>query len=164
MHFLRMKEQIQSAFELKPPGKTHGAPHLRNEFQQLLRMHREDELHRFRPGRTNGHAAVNFFAKGYEALEEGKIADFIAQSTAYADVTADALNPEISRTKSSKNLWTNSLRRQGVKQWMRTTWMINQNRNTAMGTMMRLSEAWIIRMTTMKKTVHSKVLSIRMTT
>jgi hypothetical protein len=97
MHFLRMKEQkeqIQSAFELKPPGKTHGAPHLRNGFQQLLRMHREDELHRFRPGRTNGHAAVNFFAKGYEALEEGKITDFIAQSTAYADVTADVLNPE----------------------------------------------------------------------
>ncbi|KAJ7847450.1 hypothetical protein B0H14DRAFT_2357176 [Mycena olivaceomarginata] len=94
MHFLRMKEQIQSAFELGQRGKTHGLPHLRNEFQQLLRMHKEDELHQFRPGRTNGHAAANHFQKGYEELEEVKITNFIEQSTAYADVTADVLNPE----------------------------------------------------------------------
>ncbi|KAJ7768603.1 hypothetical protein DFH07DRAFT_1007816 [Mycena maculata] len=94
MHFLRMKDQIQSAFELTPRGKIHGAPHLRNEFQQLLRMYREDELHLFRSGRTNGHAATNFFEKGYQLLEEGKIADFIDQSTAYADITAEVLNPQ----------------------------------------------------------------------
>ncbi|KAK7015808.1 hypothetical protein R3P38DRAFT_3321613 [Favolaschia claudopus] len=89
LHFLRMKDQIQSAFELQPRGKTHGAPHLRNEFQQLLRMHKEDELHQFRPGRTHGHAAVNFFEKGYTELESGKLQNFIEQSTAYAEVTAD---------------------------------------------------------------------------
>ncbi|KAJ7685894.1 hypothetical protein B0H17DRAFT_1204590 [Mycena rosella] len=94
MHFLRIKEQMQTAFELKPRGKTHTAPHLRNEFQQLLRMHKEDELHLFRPGRTNGHAEVNFFHRGYERLEESRMANFIEQSTAYADIMRDVLNPE----------------------------------------------------------------------
>ncbi|KAJ7602744.1 hypothetical protein DFH06DRAFT_1351097 [Mycena polygramma] len=93
IHFLRMKEQIESAFELEPRGKTHGAPHLRNEFQQLLRMHQEDELHLFRSGRTYGHAALNFFDQGYEQLGAGRLDNFIEQSTAYADITADVLNP-----------------------------------------------------------------------
>ncbi|KAJ6579351.1 hypothetical protein B0H10DRAFT_1676916, partial [Mycena sp. CBHHK59/15] len=81
IHFLRMKEQMQTAFELKPRGKTHTAPHLRNEFQQLLRMHKEDQLHLFRPGRTNGHAAVNFFERGFERLDEDRMDNFIRQST-----------------------------------------------------------------------------------
>ncbi|KAJ6478357.1 hypothetical protein C8R45DRAFT_756407, partial [Mycena sanguinolenta] len=80
-HFLRLKEQIQTAFELKPRGKTHSVPHLRNEFQQLLRMHKEDQLHLFRPGRTNGHAVVNYFERGYERLDEGRMDNFIRQST-----------------------------------------------------------------------------------
>ncbi|KAJ6631665.1 hypothetical protein B0H10DRAFT_1772569 [Mycena sp. CBHHK59/15] len=92
IHFLRMKEQMQTAFELKPRGKTHTAPHLRNEFQQLLRMHKEDQLHLFRPGRTNGHAAVNFFERGFERLDEDRMDNFIRQSTAYADIMADAVN------------------------------------------------------------------------
>ncbi|KAJ7089959.1 hypothetical protein C8R44DRAFT_957834 [Mycena epipterygia] len=94
LHFLRMKDQMQSAFELKPRGKTHTLPHCRPEFQQLLRMHKEDELHLLRPGRTHGHAAVNFFEQGYERLEEGRIDNFIQQSTAYADIMVDVLNPE----------------------------------------------------------------------
>ncbi|KAJ7635907.1 hypothetical protein B0H17DRAFT_1149619 [Mycena rosella] len=85
---------MQTAFELKPRGNTHTATHLRNEFQQLLRMHKEDELHLFRPGRTNGYAAVNFFHRGYERLEESRMANFIEQSTAYADIMRDVLNPE----------------------------------------------------------------------
>ncbi|KAJ7251675.1 hypothetical protein C8J57DRAFT_1238503 [Mycena rebaudengoi] len=52
-HFLRFKEHIQEAVELKHRSKTHGAPHLRNEFQQLLRMHKEDELHAL-GGRAHG--------------------------------------------------------------------------------------------------------------
>ncbi|KAJ6628483.1 hypothetical protein B0H10DRAFT_2209395 [Mycena sp. CBHHK59/15] len=92
-HFLRMKEQMQTAFELKPRGKTHTVPHLRNEFQQLLRMHKEDELHLFRPGHTNGHAAVNFLQQGYERLEESRMENFIQQSTAYSDIMVDVLNP-----------------------------------------------------------------------
>ncbi|KAJ7458253.1 hypothetical protein FB451DRAFT_1406554 [Mycena latifolia] len=92
-HFLRIK-QMETAFELKPRSKTHGAPHLRNEFQNLLRMHREDELHLFRPGRTMGHASLNFFERGYEKLEDNRIAKFIQESTAYSDITKDVLNGE----------------------------------------------------------------------
>lgn len=46
-HFLRIKEQIESAFDLKARGKGHTSPHLRNEYQQLLAMHKEDELYLF---------------------------------------------------------------------------------------------------------------------
>ncbi|KAJ7113608.1 hypothetical protein C8R44DRAFT_881891 [Mycena epipterygia] len=94
MHFLRIKEQMESAFGLKRRGKTHGAPHLSNEYRQLLRMHKEDQLHLFRPGRTMGHAAVNFFARGYEKLEDSSIEKFIRDSTAYSDITRDVLSGE----------------------------------------------------------------------
>ncbi|KAJ7846812.1 hypothetical protein B0H13DRAFT_2285702 [Mycena leptocephala] len=90
-HFLRFKEHIEEAFELKHRSKTHGAPHLRNEFQQLLRMHKEDELHLFRPGRTMGHAAINYFGRGYQRLEDGRMDHFIEQSTAYSDIMIDVL-------------------------------------------------------------------------
>ncbi|KAJ7867127.1 hypothetical protein B0H13DRAFT_2236750 [Mycena leptocephala] len=92
MHFLRMKEKMETAFELKPRGKTHGAPHLRNEFQQLLRMHKEDQLHLFRPGRTMGHAALNFYQRGYEKLDDTRLAKFIHDSTAYSDIVKDVLD------------------------------------------------------------------------
>jgi hypothetical protein len=105
MHFLRMKEQIQSAFELKPRGKTHAAPHLRNEFQQLLRMHKEDELHLFRSGRTNGHAAINFLEQGLERLADSRMKNFVEQSTAYSDVMTDVLDPkEISDEQFQRDL------------------------------------------------------------
>ncbi|KAK6996062.1 hypothetical protein R3P38DRAFT_3329624 [Favolaschia claudopus] len=94
MEFLRMKVNIESAFELIHRGKTHGAPHLRNEFQQLLRMHKEDELHLFQSGRTLGHASINYFARGYEKLEDGRIQKFIHDSTAYSDITKDVLSGE----------------------------------------------------------------------
>jgi hypothetical protein len=86
---MRFKEHIEEAFELKHRSKTHGAPHLRNEFQQLLRMHKEDELHLFRPGRTMGHAAINYFGRGYQRLEDGRMDHFIEQSTAYSDIMID---------------------------------------------------------------------------
>ncbi|KAJ6561028.1 hypothetical protein B0H10DRAFT_1966650 [Mycena sp. CBHHK59/15] len=41
-----------------------------------------------------GHASVNFFAVGYEKLEDTRIAKFIKDSTAYSDITKDVLNGE----------------------------------------------------------------------
>ncbi|KAJ6471022.1 hypothetical protein C8R45DRAFT_1165764 [Mycena sanguinolenta] len=92
MEFLRMKANLESAFDLKPRGKTHGVPHLRNEFQQLLRMHKEDQLHLYRPGRTMGHISINFYARGYEKLEDTHLNKFIKDSTAYSDITKDVLS------------------------------------------------------------------------
>ncbi|KAJ7447560.1 hypothetical protein B0H11DRAFT_1878681 [Mycena galericulata] len=90
-HFLRIKEQMEEAFQMKHRGKTHSAPHQRNEFQQLLRMHKEDELHLFRPGRTMKHAAVNYLERGYQRLEDERMDHFIEQSTAYSDIMIDVL-------------------------------------------------------------------------
>ncbi|KAJ6610317.1 hypothetical protein B0H10DRAFT_2293130 [Mycena sp. CBHHK59/15] len=58
----------------------------------ILRMHKEDQLHLFRPGRSMGHAAVNFFERGYEKLEDTQLTKFIRDSTAYADITKDVLD------------------------------------------------------------------------
>jgi hypothetical protein len=88
-HFLRIKEEIESAFDLKARSKAHTSPHLRDEFQQLLRMHKEDELHLFCSKRSMGHAAVNRFDRGYKRLEEGRLDDFLKKSTAYADILDD---------------------------------------------------------------------------
>lgn len=90
-HFLRIKEQMESAFGLKPRSKSHTAPHLRNEYQQLLRMYKEDELHSFCSRRSMGHVAINRFARGYEKLENGRMDTFLQQSTAYADMLTDIL-------------------------------------------------------------------------
>ncbi|KAJ7681091.1 hypothetical protein B0H17DRAFT_1138662 [Mycena rosella] len=57
-------------------------------------MHKEDQLHLFRPGRMLGHASVNFFGQGYEKLADSRIAKFIAESTAYSDITKNVLSGE----------------------------------------------------------------------
>ncbi|KAJ7309482.1 hypothetical protein DFH08DRAFT_1088244 [Mycena albidolilacea] len=58
LHFLKMKEDIETAFDLKRRGKAHTSPHLRNETQILLCVYEDEELHSFRSGRSMGHAAV----------------------------------------------------------------------------------------------------------
>lgn len=88
-HFLRIKEVIEAAFDLKGRSKTHTSPHLRDESKLLLTMYKETELHRFRSKRTMGHAAKNQFNLGYNRLQMGKLAEFIRKTTAYADIVAD---------------------------------------------------------------------------
>ncbi|RDB16838.1 hypothetical protein Hypma_002483 [Hypsizygus marmoreus] len=88
-HFLRIKEEIESAFGVAHRSKAHGSTHLRDEFQSLLRMHKEDQLHCFRSKRSMGHAAVNTFNRGYERLDEGRLKTFLKQSLSYAQVLKD---------------------------------------------------------------------------
>ncbi|KAJ7766470.1 hypothetical protein DFH07DRAFT_710367, partial [Mycena maculata] len=59
--------------------------------EMLLRMHKEDELHLFQPGRTMKHITVNYLGCGYECLEDGHMDHFIEQSTAYSDIMIDVL-------------------------------------------------------------------------
>ncbi|KAJ7016698.1 hypothetical protein C8F04DRAFT_1244801 [Mycena alexandri] len=73
-HFLEMKENVESAFELKRRGKAHTSPHLRDETRILLRMYEEEELHSFRSKRSMGHAAA------------GKLAEFLTDSAEYASM------------------------------------------------------------------------------
>ncbi|KAJ7737529.1 hypothetical protein B0H16DRAFT_1762389, partial [Mycena metata] len=89
-HFLEMKENIESAFELKRRGKTHTSPHLRDETRILLRMYKEEELHSFRSTRSMGHAAVNRFDRGYQRLHAGKLAEYLRDGADYASVLRGA--------------------------------------------------------------------------
>ncbi|PPR04702.1 hypothetical protein CVT26_015027 [Gymnopilus dilepis] len=88
-HFLRIKEEIENAFNLRKRGKAHTSPHLRDEFRVLLALYKEENLHSFCPGRSLGHAAINQFNDGYKKLDGGKLDDFLLKSTFYADVIAD---------------------------------------------------------------------------
>ena len=88
-HFLRIKEEIENAFELANRGKTHTSPHLRDELRVLLALYKEENLHLFCAGRTLGHAALNQLDQGYDRLQKGKLDNFISKTTAYADVIAD---------------------------------------------------------------------------
>ncbi|KAJ7721769.1 hypothetical protein B0H16DRAFT_1896326 [Mycena metata] len=89
LHFLKMKEDMESAFALKRRGKAHTSPHLRDETQMLLRLYKDEELHKFRSGRSMGHAAVNCFDRGYERLDGGKMNEYIERSTEYAVLLRD---------------------------------------------------------------------------
>ncbi|KAJ6586290.1 hypothetical protein DFH09DRAFT_1075250 [Mycena vulgaris] len=86
LHFLQIKEDIESAFELKRRSKSHTSPHLRDETKILLQLYREEELHSFRSGRSMGHAAVNQFDQGYQQLEDSKLGEYLQHSAEYAEL------------------------------------------------------------------------------
>ncbi|KAJ7336921.1 hypothetical protein DFH08DRAFT_915944 [Mycena albidolilacea] len=88
-HFLRFKENIETAFNLKRRGKAHTSPHQRPELRLLLTMFKDEEVHTFRAGRSMGHAAVNQFARGVRQLDEGKLQDFIESTTCLGDCFAE---------------------------------------------------------------------------
>ncbi|KAJ6616866.1 hypothetical protein B0H10DRAFT_1948735 [Mycena sp. CBHHK59/15] len=88
-HFLRIKEEIETAFSLKRRGKTHTSPHLRDELRLLLDLFKEEEVHLFRSGRSLGHAAVNQFARGCQRLDEGKLGEWMLKSTCLGDFLAE---------------------------------------------------------------------------
>ena len=90
-HFLRIKEEIENAFDLSSRAKTHTSPHLRDELQLLLALYKEEYIHFFCAGRTLGHAAVNQLNRGFDRVQKSKLDDFICRTTAYADVLADIL-------------------------------------------------------------------------
>jgi len=90
-HFLRIKEEIENAFDLSSRAKTHTSPHLQDELRLLLIMFMEENLHLFCSGRTLGHAAFNQLNHGFDRLQIGKLDDFIRNTTVYADVLADIL-------------------------------------------------------------------------
>lgn len=85
-HFLHIKEEVETAFNLQHRGKTHTSPHLSSELRLLLTTFKEEEVHLFRSGRSLGHAAVNQFARGWWRLEDDKLSDFLTKSTVLGDV------------------------------------------------------------------------------
>jgi hypothetical protein len=108
-HFLRFKEDIETAFNLKRRGKAHTSPHQRPELRLLLTMFKDEEVHTFRAGRSMGHAAVNQFARGVRQLDEGKLQDFIESTTCLGDFFAEihrnaTAAPVINRDESPERI------------------------------------------------------------
>ncbi|KAG6906503.1 hypothetical protein DXG01_013606 [Tephrocybe rancida] len=99
-HFLRIKEELESAFGLEARSKAHGSAHLCDEFQSLLRMHKEDQLHLFPAGCSIRHAAVNTFGQGYARLEEGWLDSFLKQSLVFPQI--------MKNVKSRIEAWTDN--------------------------------------------------------
>ncbi|KAJ7932314.1 hypothetical protein B0H13DRAFT_1530293, partial [Mycena leptocephala] len=96
-HFLQIKEDIESAFELERRSKSDTSPHLRDETKILLRIYKEEEFHLFRSGRSMGHAAVNRLDRGYQRLQGGKMAEWLERAAVYAGILYDiekVRNPE----------------------------------------------------------------------
>jgi hypothetical protein len=89
LHFLKIKEDMESAFELKRRSKSHTSPHLCDETKILLQLYKDEELHSFRSGCSMGHAAVNQFDWGYHRLQDGKLAEYLECSAEYAELLRD---------------------------------------------------------------------------
>ncbi|KAJ7687510.1 hypothetical protein B0H17DRAFT_1300716 [Mycena rosella] len=98
-HFLQIKEEVETAFELEPRGKTHTSPGVQSELHLLLTVFKEEEVHVFRSRRSMGHAAVNQFARGWRRLEEGKMEDFLTKSTVLGDSLAQIRSRDTATTK-----------------------------------------------------------------
>ncbi|KAJ7854109.1 hypothetical protein B0H14DRAFT_3449895 [Mycena olivaceomarginata] len=91
LHFPKMKEDVETAFDLKRRGKAHTPPppHLRDEMKILLQLYKDEELHQFRSGPSMGHAAVNRFDRGYERLNGEKMKEYLQRSAEYAQMVRD---------------------------------------------------------------------------
>ena len=80
-HFLRLKEEMEDLVQITRRTKKHSAPHLMNEYTELLRIFREHKLHTHHIGRDLGHHSRDDFTEGYILLGQGgKLQDFITSS------------------------------------------------------------------------------------
>lgn len=86
--FLRLKEEMERAFELKSHSKTHTSRPVTDEIRALMDMYRHEKVHYFCSGRSMGHAAADVVDDGYTTLAKGKLADFLQNSTERAEVFA----------------------------------------------------------------------------
>ncbi|THU77523.1 hypothetical protein K435DRAFT_877734 [Dendrothele bispora CBS 962.96] len=84
--FLQLKEEFETSLGLHHWSKSHTSPHLRAEYQQLLTMYREEELHQFRPKRSMGHAATNLFDTGIHKLKKNSLRTFLEKQTNNIDI------------------------------------------------------------------------------
>ncbi|KAJ7218595.1 hypothetical protein GGX14DRAFT_390366 [Mycena pura] len=86
--FLRLKEEMEKAFELKKHGKSHTSPSVKDETRMLMQIYREDQLHYFCQNRSMGYAARELINAGYDTLDKGKLAEFKVNSTERAKLLA----------------------------------------------------------------------------
>ncbi|KAF8994515.1 hypothetical protein BDZ89DRAFT_1179618, partial [Hymenopellis radicata] len=84
--FLRLREELEAAYELAERSKSHTSAHLRDEYRIMMTIFREDHLNYFRSGHSMGHIAVDLEDAGYQDLDDGKYNEFQERSTEHATV------------------------------------------------------------------------------
>ena len=84
--FLRLKEELETAWDLKRRGKAHKPLHLHDEYTALLKLYREEEVHHFCSTRSMGHIAQDLFDLGCDVLRNDKINDFLYKSSQRARI------------------------------------------------------------------------------
>ncbi|KAI0806322.1 hypothetical protein BC629DRAFT_1590717 [Irpex lacteus] len=87
-HFLDVKESLRIAVRLGARTGTHKKKKKRTAMEHLARTMRENELHRFRTGRTYNFVAQDDFEQGWERFARtSRISDFIERTLADGTVT-----------------------------------------------------------------------------
>lgn len=82
-HFLDVKESLRVAVRIGARNGTHKKKKKRTAMEHLARTMRENELHRFRAGRTYNFAAQDDFQMGWDRFARTtRISDFIERTLA----------------------------------------------------------------------------------
>jgi hypothetical protein len=89
IEFLGLKDEMEDVVALKRRSKVHGAVGTDNELNAAMKKLRDEEVNRFRKGRTHdanlkGH--MDDFTQGFEALKKTKVKDFITKSSIFSTV------------------------------------------------------------------------------
>lgn len=80
-HFLNLTDELERNVQLNDRTKRHTAPHMNNELQEVLRICRENDLHRRHNGRDLGFHAEDAFSQGHRKLGAGmKLVQYIEKS------------------------------------------------------------------------------------
>ncbi|KAI9065081.1 hypothetical protein FKP32DRAFT_1533919, partial [Trametes sanguinea] len=82
-HFIELKNLWGIGVGLSKRHGHHPEPHSRPEIRRLLETYHDEELHRFRKGRsyTDTAPAINTFREGIKNLEKKKLKRFISESS-----------------------------------------------------------------------------------
>jgi hypothetical protein len=91
--FLRLKDEMEENVSLHPRSKKHTEGKLIAELRAAKSWLRQHEIHKRRPGRSYGWEAQDDFSLGYEALQGGKLKDFLIRTTMYIDQKETARAP-----------------------------------------------------------------------
>ncbi|KAF9001634.1 hypothetical protein BDZ89DRAFT_1244215 [Hymenopellis radicata] len=107
--FLRLREELEAAYELAERSKSHTSAHLRDEYRIMMSIFREDHLNYIRSGRSMGHIAIDLEDAGYQDLDDGKYNEFQERSTEHATVLDSLLHLRREMASASASTVTHSM-------------------------------------------------------
>ncbi|KAF8997546.1 hypothetical protein BDZ89DRAFT_1083562, partial [Hymenopellis radicata] len=79
-HVTRLKDEMETGFDLKNRGNSHTMDDTRNELVSAMTVVEEEYLHTFRTTRSQGHKATGLLNNGYERLDSGRLGQYNSDS------------------------------------------------------------------------------------